>query len=105
MNRIPRTAVAGVALAWMAAVSTLQAADPPAAETATPAPESAPKPPTDAELQSQFAQADKVRAATAEKTKERARSAKSAMQLATDIAWRSFDAGKYEEAATWFARS
>ena len=40
----------------------------------------------------------------AEKTKERADAAKKAMKMASEMAWQAFDAGKYEEAATWFAQ-
>jgi CHAT domain-containing protein len=57
------------------------------------------------QLEAQFKKADSDRAAAKEKTKERADAAKSAMQLASDIAWLAFDAGKFDEAATWFAKS
>ena len=61
--------------------------------------------PTQSQLQTQFDQAEAVLGATAEKTKERADAAKKAMKIASDIAWLAFDAGKYEEAANWFAKS
>ena len=41
----------------------------------------------------------------AKNTKELAEAARNAMQIASDIAWKAFDAGKFEEAATWFATS
>jgi CHAT domain-containing protein len=55
--------------------------------------------------QSQFDQADAARVAAPEKTKERAEAAKKAMKMASDMGWQAFDAGNYEEAANWFARS
>jgi CHAT domain-containing protein len=58
-----------------------------------------------AQLEAQFKKADADRAAAKENTKERAAAAKSAMQIASDIAWLAFDAGKFDEAATWFATS
>ena len=61
--------------------------------------------PTQSQLQTQFDQAEAVLGAAAEKTKERADAAKKAMKIASDIAWLAFDAGKYEEAANWFAKS
>src|ERR1700692_1791562 len=64
-----------------------------------------PEKPKQAQLQIEFDQADAVRAAAPEKTKERAEAAKKAMKIASDIAWLAFDAGKYEEAANWFAKS
>jgi hypothetical protein len=64
-----------------------------------------PETPTQIQLQTQFDQADVARAGVAEKTKERADAAKKAMQLASEIGWGAFDAGKYEDAATWFAKS
>lgn len=57
------------------------------------------------ELEAQFKKIDADRAAAKENTKERANAAKSAMQIASDIAWVAFDAGKFDEAATWFATS
>jgi CHAT domain-containing protein len=57
------------------------------------------------QLEAQFKKADETRAAAKEKTKERADAARSAMQIASDIAWLAFDAGKFDEAATWFAKS
>jgi CHAT domain-containing protein len=53
----------------------------------------------------QFDQADAARAATVEKSRERAEAAKKAMKIASDLAWQAFDAARYEEAANWFARS
>jgi hypothetical protein len=61
--------------------------------------------PTQIQLQSQFDQAESVRAGAAQKTKERADAAKVSMKIASDIGWLAFDAGKYEEAANWFSRS
>jgi CHAT domain-containing protein len=61
--------------------------------------------PDRATLEEQFKKADAERTAAKEGTKERADAAKSAMQVASDIAWDSFDAGKFDEAANWFATS
>ena len=61
--------------------------------------------PDRAQLEVQFAKANADRTAAKEKTKERADAARSAMQIASDIAWMAFDAGKFEEAANWFAKS
>lgn len=57
------------------------------------------------ELEAQFKKIDADRAAAKNNTKERADAAKNAMQIASDIAWLAFDAGKFDEAATWFATS
>ncbi len=57
------------------------------------------------ELEAQFKKTDADRAAAKTNTKERADAAKKAMQIASDIAWLAFDAGKFDEAATWFATS
>jgi CHAT domain-containing protein len=75
-------------------ISELRSEQPPVAEK-----------PAQIQLQTQFEQADVARAGVAEKTKERADAAKKAMQLASEIGWVAFDAGKYEEAATWFEKS
>jgi CHAT domain-containing protein len=61
--------------------------------------------PDRAQLETQFKKAETDRAAAKEKTKERADAAAKAMQLASDIAWLAFDAGKFDESATWFATS
>lgn len=61
--------------------------------------------PDRAQLEAQFKRAEADRAAAKEKTKERAEAAKTAMQAASDIGWLAFDEGKFEEAATWFAKS
>src|SRR4051812_18986590 len=61
--------------------------------------------PDRATLEAQFKKADADRAAAKENTKERADAAKNAMQQASDIAWLAFDAGNFDEAATWFATS
>src|SRR5271165_1582770 len=61
--------------------------------------------PTQSQLQTQFDQAKAVLGAAAEKSRERADAAKKAMKIASDIAWLAFGAGKYEEAANWFAKS
>src|SRR4051812_40867817 len=58
-----------------------------------------------ATLEAEFKKAEGELAATKENTKERADAAKKTMQLASDIAWTAFDAGKFDEAATWFATS
>jgi CHAT domain-containing protein len=64
-----------------------------------------PAKPDRTELETQFKKIDADRAAAKNNTKERADAAKNAMQLASDIAWLVFDAGKFDEAATWFATS
>lgn len=61
--------------------------------------------PDRATLEEQFKKAEAERTSAKESTKERSDAASNAMQLASDIAWNSFDAGKFEEAATWFATS
>jgi CHAT domain-containing protein len=70
------------------------------AEEAKPTPK-----PSRTELEAQFKKLEADRGAAKENTKERADVARSAMQTASDIAWLAFDAGKFEEAATWFATS
>src|SRR3954470_5498140 len=57
------------------------------------------------ELEAQFKKVDGERTAAKSNTKERADAAKAAMQAASDIAWLAFDEGKFDEAATWFAKS
>ncbi|MEP6822149.1 MAG: CHAT domain-containing protein [Chthoniobacterales bacterium] len=74
----------------------------PAATTQTPA---APVKRTEAELKADFAAANSAREALPARTRERSDAAQKQMQLASDTAWLAFDAGKYEEAADWFARS
>src|SRR5882762_7053707 len=59
-----------------------------------------PAKPDRTELEAQFKKIDGERAAAKNNTKERADAAKNAMQIASDIAWLAFDAGKFEEAAT-----
>src|SRR3984957_4073157 len=61
--------------------------------------------PTQAQVQVQFDQAEAARVAAPEGTKERAETAKKTMKIASDLAWLAFDAGQYEEAANWFAKS
>ncbi|HEX8078132.1 MAG TPA: hypothetical protein VF511_09980, partial [Chthoniobacterales bacterium] len=61
--------------------------------------------PDRAALESEFGKADADRTAAKENTKERADAAHKTMQIASDIAWLAFDAGKFDEAATWFATS
>jgi CHAT domain-containing protein len=61
--------------------------------------------PDRAALETEFKKAETEQTATKANTKERADAAKKAMQLASDIAWLAFDAGKFDEAATWFATS
>ena len=75
-----------------------RAQDPAATPVATPKPD---RP----QLEAQFKKADADRLAAKEKTKERAEAATKAMQIASDIAWLAFDAGKFDESATWFATS
>src|ERR671920_150496 len=70
------------------------------AEDAKPTPK-----PNREELEAQFKKLDADRTAAKEKTKERADAAQKTMQTASDIAWLAFDAGKFDEAATWFATS
>jgi CHAT domain-containing protein len=67
-------------------------------------PTSTPKPDR-FQLEAQFKKLDADRTAAKENTKERADAAKNAMQMASDVAWIAFDAGKFDEAATWFATS
>jgi CHAT domain-containing protein len=61
--------------------------------------------PDRATLDASFQKAEDERKNAKENTKERAEAAKNAMQIASDIAWSAFDAGKFDEAATWFATS
>lgn len=61
--------------------------------------------PDRAELETQFKKIDAERSGAKQNTKERADAAKNAMQIASDIAWMSFDGGKFDEAANWFATS
>lgn len=61
--------------------------------------------PDRATLEANFQKAETERKSAKENTKERADAAKNAMQIASDIAWSAFDAGKFDEAATWFATS
>lgn len=68
---------------------------------ASPAPSAKPD---RAQLEAQFTKVNTDRAAAKEKTKERAELAGNAMQIASEIAWSAFDAGKFDEAATWFSK-
>lgn len=61
--------------------------------------------PDRAQLETQFKQAEADRAGAKEETKERADAAAKAMQIASDIAWLAFDAGKFDDSATWFSTS
>lgn len=61
--------------------------------------------PDQAQLETQFKQAEADRAAAKENTKERAEAAAKAMGVASSIAWLAFDARKFDESATWFATS
>lgn len=61
--------------------------------------------PDRATLEAQFKKIDADRAAAKPNTKERAEAARNTMQVASDIGWVAFDAGKFEEAAAWFATS
>ena len=60
---------------------------------------------TNAQLREEFDKVEASRATIAANTKERADAAQRAMQLASDLAWVDFEAGKYGDAANWFARS
>jgi CHAT domain-containing protein len=71
-----------------------------AGEEAKPTPK-----PDRTELEAQFKKLDAARTAAKENTKERAEAAQKTMLTASDIAWLAFDAGKFDEAATWFATS
>jgi CHAT domain-containing protein len=71
-----------------------------AAEEAKPTPK-----PDRTELEAQFKKLDAARSAAKENTKERAEAAQKTMLTASDMAWLAFDAGKFDEAATWFATS
>ncbi len=73
-------------------------------EEAQPSPAATAKPDR-AQLEAQLRKAEATRADAKEKTKERAEAARSAMQIASDIAWLALDAGKFDEAANWFAKS
>src|SRR3954470_10761944 len=57
------------------------------------------------ELEAQFKMVDGERTAAKSNTKERPDAAKAAMQAASDIAWLALDEGKFDEAASWFAKS
>jgi CHAT domain-containing protein len=93
-----RLTVIVVALLSLVVVSQSRGEDAPA----TPAAKTKPDRP---QLEAQFKKADGDRAATAANTKERAEVANNATQIASEIAWLAFDAGKFDEAATWFATS
>lgn len=73
-------------------------------EESKPSPTAGPKPDR-AQLEAQLKKVDGERSAAKPQTKERADAARNAMQIASDIAWLAFDAGKFEEAANWFAKS
>ena len=73
-------------------------------EEAKPSPVASARP-NRTQLEAQFKKGEADRAAAQEKTKERADAAQNAMQIASDIAWLAFDAGKFDEAANWFAKS
>ena len=92
---------------WMAFALALFAVSPPSnvnGEETKPSATATPKPDR-AQLEAQFAKVDIARTAAAAKTKERADAARTAMQIASDVGWLAFDSGKFDEAATWFARS
>jgi CHAT domain-containing protein len=74
-------------------------------EETKPSPAAPASKPDRGQLEAQFKKADADRAAAKEKTKERADAARNAMQVASDVAWLAFDAGNFEEAANWFAKS
>ena len=60
---------------------------------------------TRAELEAQFKKVEADLNAAKSNTKERADAGKAATQTASDIAWVAFDEGRFDEAATWFAKS
>ena len=76
----------------------------PAADEQEPAAEATPKPDRP-QLEAKFKEVDAKRTATAPNTTERSDAATAAMHIASDVAWMAFEAGQYEEAANWFARS
>src|SRR5256885_207936 len=88
---IPRLLLIAAILATSAIPSAMRSEEKPAPDRAT--------------LEAQFKKADTDRAAAKPNTKERADAARNAMQIASDIAWIAFDAGKFDEAATWFTTS
>jgi CHAT domain-containing protein len=55
-------------------------------------------------LKAAFSDAEKTLKAAATETQERANAAMNASALAAGVAWKAFDAGRFDEAATWFAR-
>lgn len=73
-------------------------------EAASPSPAIEAKPDR-AQLETRLREVDADRVAAKEKTKERADASRNAMQIASDIAWLAFDAGKFDEAANWFSKS
>src|SRR3954471_575137 len=91
MKTAPRSAFLIIVLCLLVAPSASWSEEKPKADRAT--------------LEAEFKKAESEQAATKENTKERAEAAKKTMQLASDIAWTAFDAGKFDEAATWFATS
>src|SRR5438067_3228690 len=88
---LPRFIFVALVLASSAIPSAIRSEEKPKADRAT--------------LEAQFKKADADRAAAKENTKERADAARNAMQAASDIGWLAFDAGKFDEAATWLATS
>ena len=93
------TRVSVVALA-ISGTGLFSAAAPEASPAASPTPK-----PDRPQLEAQFTQVNAERNSAAPNTKERADLATKAMQIASDIAWSDFDAGKFAEASNWFARS
>jgi CHAT domain-containing protein len=97
-NAVYRSTLIAVTLVWVVVSSAARSEE----ATATPAASAKPDRP---QLEAQFKKAETHRTAAKEKTKERADAAAKAMQIASDIAWLAFDAGKFDESATWFATS
>lgn len=97
-NAVYRSSFIAVALIWVVVSSAARGGE----ATATPTASAKPDRP---QLEAQFKKAETDRTAAGEKTKERADAAAKAMQIASDIAWLAFDAGKFDESATWFAKS
>ncbi len=62
------------------------------------------KAPDNNTLRARFTEANAARLAAPENSKERALSARRAMDAATDMAWLLFDKQQFDEAATWFEK-
>src|SRR3954469_12116321 len=91
MKSVGRSALLVLVLSVMTAPSASRSEEKPKPDRAT--------------LEANFQKAEAGRKNAKENTKERADAATNAMQTASDIAWMAFDAGKFDEAAAWFATS